>query len=292
MKPLRTLLFAPGNRPDRTQKAIGLDADAVVIDLEDAVPIAEKESSRAKVREVLDTHPGKRMYVRINALTTPYARDDLAAIGSKNLWGIMLPKVESPDDILEIDTLLTQMEKESGLEVGSLELISICETAKGLEEIYPTISEKAQNHPVSVVAFGAADYTLDLGITLTREGRELDYARTRLPIASRAAGVAPPLDTPWMVDLRDLDGLVADAKKAKTYGYQGKIVIHPNQIEPCNEIFTPTEEEISHAKRVIEAFEIAEREGKAAIQLDGRFVDYPVVAKSRRILALAEAIAG
>jgi citrate lyase subunit beta/citryl-CoA lyase len=184
------------------------------------------------------------------------------------------------------------MERDSGLEVGSLELISICETAKGLEEIYPTLCEKDQNHPVSAVAFGAADYTLDLGITLTREGRELDYARIRLPIASRAAGVAPPLDTPWMVDLKDLDGLVADARKAKAYGYQGKIVIHPNQILPCNQIFTPTEEEIYHAKRVIEAFEAAEREGKAAIQFDGKFVDYPVVAKSKRILALAEAIAG
>jgi len=292
MKPLRTALFAPGNRPDRAEKAIGLGADAVIIDLEDAVPIAEKESTRALVREVLDKHPGKRMYVRINALTTPYAKEDLEAVASKNLVGIMLPKVESPEEVFEIDRLLTELEKRNGLEAGALEVISICETAKGLEEIYPILLAKTEYNRIAVVAFGAADYTLDLGISLTREGKELEYPRVRIPIACRAAGIMPPLDTPWMVDLKDIDGLIADAKKAKAYGFQGKIVIHPNQIEPCHRVFTPTEEEIAFAKKVIEAFEEAEREGKAAIQLEGKFIDYPVVEKSRRIYALAQAIAG
>lgn len=291
MKPLRTALFAPGNRPDRAEKAIGLDADAVIIDLEDAIPIAEKESSRTLVRDVLDKYPGKRMYVRINALTTPYAKEDLEAIGSKNLKGIMLPEVESPGDVFEIDRLLTDLEKKTGLESGALEVISICETAKGLEDIYPIVSAKPEHHRVSVVAFGAADYTLDLGISLTREGNELEYPSTRIPVASRAAGIMPPLDTPWMVDLKDIDGLIADAKRAKAYGFQGKIVIHPNQIQPCHDVFTPTEEEIGYAKKVIEAFEEAEREGRAAIQLEGRFIDYAVVAKSRRIVDLAQAIA-
>jgi citrate lyase subunit beta/citryl-CoA lyase len=291
MKPLRTALFAPGNRPDRGEKALGLAADAVIIDLEDAVPIAEKESSRALVRELLDTHPGKRMYVRINALTTPYALGDLEAIGSKNLEGILLPKVESVDDIVQIDTLLTALEKKNGLTVGSLEIISICETAKGLEELYPIVLAQPEHHRVSTVAFGAADYTLDLGIALTRDGKELEYPRIRIPIACRAAGIAPPLDTPWMVDLKDIDGLIADAKKAKAYGFQGKIVIHPNQIDPCHEVFTPTAEEIAYAKKVIDAFEEAERAGKAAIQLEGKFIDYPVVEKARRTYALAQAIA-
>jgi len=292
MKPLRTALFAPGNRPDRAEKAIGLGADAVIIDLEDAVPIAEKESSRALVREVLDKHPGKRMYARINALTTPYAKEDLEAVASKNLVGIMLPKVESPKDAFEIDRLLSELEKRNGLEAGGLEVISICETAKGLEKLYSILSAKTEYNRIAVVAFGAADYTLDLGISLTREGKELEYPRIRIPIACRAAGIMPPLDTPWMVDLKDIDGLIADAKKAKAYGFQGKIVIHPNQIEPCHRVFTPTEEEIAFAKKVIEAFEEAEREGKAAIQLEGKFIDYPVVEKSRRIYALAQAIAG
>ena len=292
MKPLRTALFAPGNRPDRAEKAIGSAADAVIIDLEDAVPIAEKESSRAVVREVLDRHPRRRIYVRINALTTPYAKEDLEAIASKNLTGIMLPKVDSPGDILTIDRLLTDVEERNGLIAGGLEVISICETAKGLEGLYQILSAKPVFNRISVVAFGAADYTLDLGINLTREGRELEYPRFRIPIVCRAAGIMPPLDTPWMVDLKDIDGLIADAKKAKAYGFQGKIVIHPNQIEPCHSVFTPSEEEIAYAKQVIEAFEKAEHEGKAAIQLEGKFIDYAVVEKSKRIYALAQVIAG
>lgn len=290
MKPLRTALFAPGNRPDRVEKALGLNADAVIIDLEDAVTISEKEKSRPLVREVLDRNPGKRMYVRVNGLITPYLMGDLEAVVCKNLVGIVLPKVEAPEYIFELDRLLTELETRAGMEPGILEVISTCETAKGLEEIYPIVSAKPDHHRVSTVGFGAADYTLDLGISLTREGKELEYPRSRIPVACRAAGIMPPLDTPWMVDLRDIDGLIADAKKAKAYGFQGKIVIHPNQIEPCHKVFTPTEQEIAYAKKVIEAFEEAKREGKAAIQLEGKFIDYAIVEKSRQIYDLAKAI--
>lgn len=290
MKPIRTALFAPGNRPDRVEKALGLDADAVIMDLEDAVPFAEKESTRKTVRDLLDKYPGKRMYVRINALKTPYAKEDIAALGSKNIVGLMLPKVESADDLIAFGRLLTDLEKDSGIIEGSLEVLSICETAKGLEEIYSIASVKTEPNRDMIIAFGAADYTLDLGISLTREGRELDYPRTRLPIVSKAAGIGAPLDTPWMVDLKDIDGLVADAQKAKAYGFQGKIVIHPTQIQPCHDVFTPTQAEIDYARKIVEAFEAAERDGKAAIQLDGRFIDYPVVERARRTIELSRVI--
>jgi citrate lyase subunit beta/citryl-CoA lyase len=290
MKPIRTALFAPGNRPDRVEKALGLDADAVIMDLEDAVPIAEKESTRKTVRDLLDKYPGKRMYVRVNALNTPYAKEDIAALGSKNIVGLMLPKVESPDDLIAFGRLLTDLERDSGLIEGSLEVLSICETAKGLEEIYSIASVKTEPNRDMIITFGAADYTLDLGISLTREGRELDYPRTRLPIASKAARIGPPLDTPWMVDLKDIDGLVADAQKAKAYGFQGKVVIHPSQIQPCHDVFTPTQAEIDYARKIVEAFEAAERDGKAAIQLDGKFIDYPVVERARRTIELSRAI--
>jgi citrate lyase subunit beta/citryl-CoA lyase len=290
MKPIRTLLFAPGNRPDRIEKALGLGADAVIMDFEDAVPIAEKESARPIVKGLLDKYPGRRMYVRINALSTPFAGEDIQAIGSKNLEGVMLPKVESPGDIIELDRLLSDLEKKSGPEPGALKIISLCETAKGLEEIYPIAAVKTDRERDRILAFGAADYTTDLGIKLTREGRELEYVRARLPVASRAAGLMPPLDTPWMIDLKDIDGLIADAQKARALGFQGKIVIHPNQIQPCNEVFTPTEAEIASARKIMAAFKEAEREGRAAIQLDGKFIDYPVVEQARRIINLAEAI--
>ncbi|MHC4489422.1 MAG: HpcH/HpaI aldolase/citrate lyase family protein [Planctomycetota bacterium] len=290
MKPIRTALFAPGNRPDRVEKALGLDADAVIMDLEDAVPFAEKESTRKTVRDLLDKYPGKRMYVRINALNTPYAKGDIAVLGSKNIAGLMVPKVESPDDLIAFGRLVTDLEKDSGLIEGSLEVLSICETAKGLEEIYSIASVKTEPNRDMIIAFGAADYTLDLGISLTREGRELDYPRIRLPIASKAADIGPPLDTPWMVDLKDIDGLVADAQKAKAYGFQGKIVIHPTQIQPCHDVFTPTQAEIDYARKIVEAFEAAERDGKAAIQVDGKFIDYPVVERARRTIELSRVI--
>ena len=292
MKPLRTALFAPGNRPDRAEKALALNADAVILDLEDAVPIAEKEKSRPLIREILDKNPGKRMYVRVNGLKTPYFKEDLEAVVCKNLVGIVLPKVEAPEDIFILDGLLTVLERKAGMKLGSLEVISSCESAKGVQEIYTIVSAKPEYHQVSTVGFGAADYTLDLGISMTREGKELDYPRSRIPVASRAAGILPPLDSPWMIDLKDMDGLIDHAKKAKAYGFMGKICIHPNQIQPCHDVFTPTEEEIAYAKKVIEAFTQAEREGRAAIQLEGRFIDYPIVEKSRRICQLAEAIAG
>jgi len=290
MKPLRTALFSPGNRPDRVEKAIGSGADAVIIDLEDAVPLSEKENTRPFVRTMLDKHPGKRLYVRVNGLTTPYCTEDLAAVVCNNLTGILFPKVESPEDIFEIDRILFDAEKRSGLETGIIEVMTLCESAKGLEEIYPIVSAKPKHHQVSTVAFGAADYTLDLGTALTREGKELEYARSRIPIACRAAGIMPPIDTPWMVDLKDIDGLVADAQKAKAYGFQGKLVIHPNQIQPCHDVFTPTEDEIAKAKKIIDAFEEAERQGRAAIQLEGKFIDYAVVEKAKRIYALAQTI--
>ena len=153
----------------------------MVLDLEDAVPFSEKESTRTLVREVLDAHPGKRMYVRINALSTPYALDDIAAIGSANLHGIMLPKVEKAGDICEIDRLLSGMEKSQGLEVGGLEIISICETARGLEEVYLIASAKPQRHRDMVLAFGAADYTMDLGIALTRRAASWIMPRPACP---------------------------------------------------------------------------------------------------------------
>ncbi len=131
-----------------------------------------------------------------------------------------------------------------------------------------------------------------MGIEITKDGRELIYPRSRIAVACRAAGMAPPIDTPFMIDLKDMDALKDDAASAKQLGFQGKLCIHPNQIEPVHVIFTPTAEEISFARRVVEAFEAEEARGSAAIQVDGRFVDYPVVERSRRILQLASRIDG
>ncbi|MCK4785132.1 MAG: CoA ester lyase [Desulfobacteraceae bacterium] len=289
-KPLRTALFVPGNRPDRVRKALNSPADAVIIDLEDAVPYSEKQTARLLVREIIDSNRERRTYVRVNDLATKYIMPDLEAVVCENITGIMLPKVERPEEIFEIDKMLCERESTAGLPIGNLEVIPIIESAKGVQEIYRIVSARPERQRVGTVAFGAADFTLDLGIELTREGMELAYPRAWLAVACRAGGIMPPLDSPWMLDIHDIDGLIAEAKRAKALGFQGKLVIHPNQIEPCHEVFTPSAEEIAQAQKVIRAFEKAEREGKAAIQLDGKFFDYAVVKRSKRICELAKII--
>jgi citrate lyase subunit beta/citryl-CoA lyase len=288
--PLRTALFVPGNRPDRVDKAVNSGADAVIIDLEDAVALAEKEETRLKVQEKVFEHADKKILVRVNALNSPFFQGDLEEVIVGDLGSIMVPKVERVEDIHEIHKRLLNVEREKGLASGSISVVPLIESAMAVQNIFQIVSGETDPPRVSTVAFGAADYTLDLGVEMTRQGEELTYPRSRIAIACRAAGVDPPLDSPFMIDLRDLEALQVDAKRAKQLGFQGKLCIHPNQIEPCHAVFSPTAEEISYAERVIKAFEEAEAKGIAAIQLDGKFIDYPVVERSRRILRLSATI--
>jgi citrate lyase subunit beta / citryl-CoA lyase len=285
--PIRTALFVPGNRPDRVDKAVHAGADAVILDLEDAVALSEKAKARQIAREKVLAYGDKRMIVRVNGFDSGLLHDDLAETIVENLECVMVPKVDDAEHIRKIHRLLVALETERGIRPGSIGVIPLIETAKGVQNIFRIVSERTEPSRIRTVAFGAADFTLDMGTEMTREGTELVYPRSRIPIACRAAGIAPPLDTPYMMDLKDLDALRADARMAKKLGFQGKLCIHPNQIKPCHEVFSPTKEEIRYAERVIGAFDKAEAEGIAAIQLDGKFIDYPIVEKARRIIHLA-----
>jgi citrate lyase subunit beta/citryl-CoA lyase len=285
--PIRTALFVPGTRPDRVDKALNAGADVIIIDLEDAVPWAQKEETRSKVREKVLEHGGRKTIVRVNAIGSGFCHGDLNEIMVKELACIMLPKVESPEQIREINHRLLALEEERGMPPGAVSMIPLIESASGVQSIFPILSERTDPARVLTAAFGAADYSLDLGIEITKQGLELIYPRSRIAVACRAAHIEPPLDTPFMIDLKDMEGLKADAMRAKLLGFQGKLCIHPNQIEPCNAIFSPTKEEIQYAERVIQAFEEAEAGGVGAIQLDGRFIDYPVVERARRTLEMA-----
>lgn len=285
--PIRTALFVPGNRPDRVDKAVNSEADAVIIDLEDAVPLAQKEETREKVRKKILEHHTSRIIVRVNALSSEFFLGDLSEIIVRELDGIMIPKVESAEQMLRLDKLILNAEKEEKIPIGAISIIPLIESAKAVQNIFQIVSENATIRRLFTVAFGAADYTLDLGIKMSKEANELLYPRSQICIACRAAGVEPPLDTPFMIDLKDIEALKNDAKRAKQLGFQGKLCIHPNQIEPCHAIFSPSKEEILYAEKVIEAFEEAEGKGQAAIQLDGKFIDYAVVQQARRILQLS-----
>jgi citrate lyase subunit beta/citryl-CoA lyase len=287
---IRTALFVPGNRPDRVDKAVNTNADVVIIDLEDAVPYALKAETRPVVRQKILDLKNPRVLVRVNALDTPFFRDDLDELVVKDLACIIIPKIERPEHIREANVLLTEAEAKKDLATGSISLIALVESALGVENAFQITSERTIPERLFTVAFGAADFAQDMGIGMTKTAEESAYPRARLTIACRAAGIAPPLDTPFMIDLRDQQALEADAIRAKQFGFQGKLCIHPNQVDICNKIFSPTQKEIEYAHKVIAAFNEAEAAGTAAIQVDGKFIDPPVVKQARRVVKMADSI--
>lgn len=283
----RSLLFAPGNVARRVEKALSLTADVVVLDLEDAVPLSEKENVRPAVAAALKQTRSAACYVRINALGTGLTIDDLAAVVFPGLDGIVLAKAELPSDLEKTDWYISYLEKKRSIAAGTIDLIPLIENARGIENA-PAIAGAVPR--VKRLCFGAVDYTADLGVNLTADGSEIFYARARLVNASRAAGLEPPIDTVY-TEIRDAGGLVRDSHRARRLGFQGKLVIHPGQIETVNRIFSPSEEEIDFARKVIAAFEEAEAKGHAAITLEGgKFIDYPVAQNARRLLQLAKLI--
>jgi citrate lyase subunit beta / citryl-CoA lyase len=283
---LRSFLFAPGNHPRRVEKALTLDADAVILDLEDAVATAEKVATREAIAAALTRPRTGFLYARVNAADTEFCYGDLVAVVRPGLDGIILPKVESPATLSTIDWVLLQLERELGLGEQSVDLIPIIETARGLTHLDAILASGTR---VKRIAFGAGDFTLDVSMQWKRDEAELSYARARIVTASRAAGLEAPLDTVW-VDLQDAEGLDASARTAIAYGFQGKMCIHPNQVATVNRIFTPSDDEIAFAERVVAAFAKAEAEGVASIQLDGKFIDYPIVYRAQRVLEKIAAI--
>jgi len=277
--PLRSFLFAPGNHARRVEKALTLPADAVILDLEDAVAIAEKPTTRDPVVRAFGQPRHGRLYVRVNAFTTEWCHADIVAVARAGLDGIVLPKVESPDQLRAVDWLLSNLERERGLPVGGIDLVPIIETALGMRDIGAIAASGSRTKRL---AFGAGDYTLDLGMVWSRDEAELLPARSAVVMASRAAGIEPPFDTVW-ADLRDAAGFVASADRAAALGFQGKMCIHPDQISPANAAFSPSEHQLSWARRVIAAFDEAEAKGLASIQLDGQFIDYPIVQRARQV---------
>jgi citrate lyase subunit beta/citryl-CoA lyase len=282
----RSLLFAPGNHARRVEKCLTLDADAVILDLEDAVADAEKAATRAVVVQALGRPRRSQGYVRVNSLGTPWALGDFLAVVTTGVDGIVLPKVESASDLRTGEWLIDSLERERGLPSGRIDLIPIIETAAGFAHMGEIAAAARRTRRL---AFGAGDFTLDIGLAWSADETELLPYRSQFVVQSRAAGLEPPLDTVW-VSLDDKDGFRRSALRARSLGFQGKLCIHPDQVPVVNECFCPTESELAHARRVIDAFEQAQREGLAAIQVDGQFVDYPILYRAQRIVARAQAI--
>lgn len=274
----RSLLFAPGNHARRVEKALTLDADVVILDLEDAVAVSEKPATRPLVAEALQKPRACLGYIRVNAFDTPFCYADVQAVVQPGVDGIMLPKVESAMQVQCIDWLIRQLERERGLKEDSIDLLPIIETGKGVSALK---SICAASPRVRRLSFGAGDYSLDVNLRWTRGEREMDHARATIAAESRAAGLEPPLDTVF-IHLGELEALKASTELARDFGFQGKLCIHPEQVGVINAVFTPTDEEIEKSRRYVAAFEQAEAEGSASIQVDGYFIDYPIVERDRK----------
>jgi citrate lyase subunit beta/citryl-CoA lyase len=281
---IRSWLFAPGNHARRVEKVFTVGADAVILDLEDAVAVTEKPAARAAVLAALKGPRACRAYVRVNAFDTPWFVGDLEAVIGPWLDGIVLPKAESVEHLLAVARQMDQLEAAASMNAGILELVAIVETARGIMRS----DEIATATPrLGRLAFGGADYTHDLDLEWSAAEDELAYARARITHASRVADLEPPVDTVCL-QVKEVERFRASALNGRRMGFFGKLCIHPDQVGPCNEVFTPTSADVARARAVITAFEAAEASGSASIQLNGQFIDYAVVYKAQRLVALAE----
>lgn len=290
-RPLRSLLFAPGNHARRLERVADFGSDAIVLDLEDAVADSEKTAARGMVREALPKYP-ESLYVivRVNGTTTGRTKDDIDAVLCADADALMVPKLEDPAEWKLVDDWMAAAERAQGLPVGSVALIGLVETAKGLirlEEIAQAAPER-----VLTIGFGAGDFTVDLGIDLTSDGREILYARSRIVVAARAAGLAQPIDGPFL-DLQNFDALNADTLLSRQLGFQGRVVVYPPQVEYVHRAYSDlSPEEVDLVTKIVEQFEEAEQGGLASIQVEGRFVDYPIYYRAKKKLRNYNALRG
>ena len=287
----RSALYVPGHIPDWMPEATRSGADLLILDLEDSVPVTEKARARALVRESLEAlaAEGQDRSVRINGLETRLALDDLEAIVCPALQSVRLPKIESADNLRELDALLTHLEMRAGMERGSVSTPLDLEAAGAMRNTYDILRASPRATSLLLGCGPGGDAARAVGYQWTRDGTETHYLRSRAVLDARAAGIEYPMVTSWW-DIPDLDGLRVDAALNRRFGFRGMAVMHPSHVPIVNEAFTPNEAELAHARGLVAAMEAAEREGSAAVTYEGLMVDYAMVATARELLAIADTI--
>ncbi|MGH8927297.1 MAG: HpcH/HpaI aldolase/citrate lyase family protein [Acidimicrobiia bacterium] len=286
MQAPRSMIFTPGHRPDLIKKAIRSGADAVIIDLEDAVAIEAKPQAREMLAELPSSHVP--LFVRVNGPNTEFMWEDVVAAGRAGVAGIVLPKAEDPGLLKEIDGALTALEINGGRDRGSVGLMPLIESGLGVRMAYEMLT--ATNRIESVLFGGGeqGDLVADLGVEWSPEGTGLMMARSQVLLSARAAGIQHPMEAVFM-DFRNLDALRVECELARKLGYVGKVAIHPAQVAVINDVFTPPPEVVAQQRQILAAFERAVAQGSASIAVDGRMVDYAVARVARAIIARAEA---
>ena len=290
MPVMRSVMYLPSNNEKMMGKAPSVKADILTLDLEDSVPPAEKAKGREKIQEYLKSQradqASRQLYVRINNWETLMTNDDLEAIVHPGLDGVCLAKCGDADNVKRLDWKLEELEQRRGMEVGSVSVQLLIETAKGVINAYPAATASSR---VNSLIFGAVDYTKDMRVTLTSEGQEQLYARYYTAVAARAAGCVA-IDCPF-VAFQDMEAFRVSTQEGRQMGYEGRMLIHPSQIEPAHELYTPKQEDVEWAEGVKKVFEeegIAK--GAAAVTYKGKMVDTPVYENALQILRTIEEI--
>jgi len=292
----RSMLFIPANSWRMIMRATTEMQDAIILDLEDAVPIAEKETGRAFARDGIPILKSKGIdvFVRVNSLGTGLTEEDLKYVVGEGLDGIMLPKSEKKEDIVKLDRLLKKEEVKKGMKPSSIFIMPLLESPRGVLNASDITTGSKR---VAALGFGAGDFLRELGegFAIARLSPDeyfpmILYARSRISIAARVAGV-PAIDTPFFGLLIDTDGLVRESSKAKLLGFKGKMLIHPRHVQPVNQVFSPSKEDINFSKNMINAYKEAEAKGLGAASFGGRMIDYAMVSMGKDLLSRAEGIA-
>lgn len=281
MKTKRSYLFVPATSTKMLNKALGSEADCVIFDLEDAVAINEKQEARELAKNYLQNNqPSKEVFIRINDFTTQFWREDLEAAIEAGASGVIVPKAESAINMkLICEIALVKLERENR-DIHSFTVLPLIETASGVQNAYEVATA---HYLINRLIFGSIDYSLDVDCELSDDGIELLYARSQIVNASKAAGVGSPIDAVYP-DLSNEQGLAGEALRAKKLGFKAKLAIHPKQLNPIHDIFTPSQKEIDDAQEIVNAFEGAEQQGVASIAVGNKLVDYPVYKKAKGLL--------
>jgi len=291
MKLYRSVLFVPGNRPEWIDKAPKYGPDALILDLEDAVPNVEKVEARQTVRAGIERSRkrGVQIVVRVNGINTGLTGEDVEAIVTEGLVAVAIPKLERVEEVLKVDAWIELFERKAGMPVGGVEIIVLPETARGIMDIYQLATACPRvGNIVGGVGARSGDVTKAIGYKWTRAGLETLYSASHMLLAARAAGIEYPLGG-GSLEVWDTELVRAQLQRAREIGYRGALLIHPSAVPIANEVFAPSAEEIEWNKGVLRAMAEAEQAGRAAVTYDGMMIDYAHVRNALDLLNQAEA---
>lgn len=282
----RSLLYVSGTSPVNMAQAPYYDADCIIYDLEDSVPLDQKDVARFLIFNTVKNHRPKdiEVIVRVNALSTPFGKQDLEAIVRAKPDVVRFPKIETPQDVVDACDYIEKVEKEAGIEVGSTQIIAGMESHLGVLNAREIATASPR---IVAISLGGEDYTASMRTERSKDGLELFFGRNAVLLAARAAGVQA-IDTVY-ADINDEEGLVEETKLIKKLGFDGKYLIHPRQVDPVNKVFTPSQKEIEYAIKVFEIIEEGRRQNKGAIALEGSMIDEPMVIRARNVMDRAKA---